>query len=563
MTSIPCVRQAAAPSGVGDRRWRGAIRFPRRLVSVTPLLFSLLACSPAGEVGARGHAEAEAQEPVGITVFTDQVLLFLEFPPLVRGEPSRMLAHLSVLATGEPVRSGSVVLEAKGAAGQVLRFSADKPARDGLFTPIATIGEAGSYEARLLLDSGQGKDVVPVGTLTVHADAASIPSEAAASIDREVPFLMEQQWKVGLLLHAATTRTLVQRVDAPARIVVPDGARAAVTAPMSGRLCAPDGGDLPRTGDRVEAGQLLGYVEPPLGPADLVQLEVLRLEFDLKSLEIERALAGATARQGFAARELERAQRLLRDGLRTQQQVEQAEQELLLARSELESATAGKQALDRLRQARAQGVGAGAVRLPIRAPIAGVVEAMGHSVGEHVLPEDLLLRLADASAVWVDVQASEFDLQRLGRADRGTLQLDGLPDRPLAVGEGGVGRQLLLGAAVEPVSRTLLVRFLVPNPDGELRPGMVGVMRLASTVHKDAVALPASAVVLEHGQPSAYVMLEGETFQKRELQLGIRDGDFVEVLAGIQPGDRVATRGANAVKLAALSPAAFGPGHVH
>lgn len=113
------------------------------------------------------------------------------------------------------------------------------------------------------------------------------------------------------------------------------------------------------------------------------------------------------------------------------------------------------------------------------------------------------------------------------------------------------------------MSRTLLVRFLVPNPDGELRPGMVGVMRLASTVHKDAVALPASAVVLEHGQPSAYVMLEGETFQKRELQLGIRDGDFVEVLAGIQPGDRVATRGANAVKLAALSPAAFGPGHVH
>jgi len=62
---------------------------------------------------------------------------------------------------------------------------------------------------------------------------------------------------------------------------------------------------------------------------------------------------------------------------------------------------------------------------------------------------------------------------------------------------------------------------------------------------------------------TAYVMLEGELFQRRELELGLRDGDRVEVLQGIAAGERVATRGAWVVKLAALSPASFGAGHAH
>jgi cobalt-zinc-cadmium efflux system membrane fusion protein len=59
------------------------------------------------------------------------------------------------------------------------------------------------------------------------------------------------------------------------------------------------------------------------------------------------------------------------------------------------------------------------------------------------------------------------------------------------------------------------------------------------------------------------VMLEGELFQKRDLELGVKDGAWVEVLRGVEAGERVATRGAYIVKLAALSPASFGAGHAH
>ena len=102
-----------------------------------------------------------------------------------------------------------------------------------------------------------------------------------------------------------------------------------------------------------------------------------------------------------------------------------------------------------------------------------------------------------------------------------------------------------------------------PNPQGLLRVGMFVDVFLETKVAKQAVVIPREAVVLENGLPVAFVLLDGETFQKRNLQLGIRDGDFVEVIAGIAEGERVVTRGAFFVRLALASPASFGEGHAH
>jgi hypothetical protein len=101
------------------------------------------------------------------------------------------------------------------------------------------------------------------------------------------------------------------------------------------------------------------------------------------------------------------------------------------------------------------------------------------------------------------------------------------------------------------------------NRSGEIRPGMFAELHISIGQHAASVVIPSEGVVLDQGLPTAYVMLEGEMFQRRELELGLEDGEWVEVLRGIAPGERVATRGAYVVKLAALSPASFGAGHAH
>jgi multidrug efflux pump subunit AcrA (membrane-fusion protein) len=77
------------------------------------------------------------------------------------------------------------------------------------------------------------------------------------------------------------------------------------------------------------------------------------------------------------------------------------------------------------------------------------------------------------------------------------------------------------------------------------------------------VAIPESAIVDEDGKPAAFVQVSGETFQKRELTLGIRDSGFVQVLAGLAEGERVATKGAYSIKLASISTSIPAHGHAH
>ena len=101
------------------------------------------------------------------------------------------------------------------------------------------------------------------------------------------------------------------------------------------------------------------------------------------------------------------------------------------------------------------------------------------------------------------------------------------------------------------------------NSDAAVRVGMVADLAIATGSVDAAVSIPFEAVVMDQGIPTAYVMLEGELFHERDLELGVRDGDWIEVRRGIEPGERLATRGAYLVRLAALSPASFGAGHAH
>ncbi|MEO8658229.1 MAG: efflux RND transporter periplasmic adaptor subunit, partial [Bryobacteraceae bacterium] len=325
-------------------------------------------------------------------------------------------------------------------------------------------------------------------------------------------------------------------------------------------------------GDRVAAGQVLGFVEPPLAASDLAQLRALDLQYqsldleiDLKALEVSRALNEAEARLAFATKESARIANLRAEGLSTVQQHDQAQQNLAVAKADEQSARTTRESLERLLASRASQVRdreAKTVRLPLVAPIAGVVVSAASVVGESVHPDDELFRLIDTGSVWIEGRISEFDLARVPREPTATLVVAALESRGIDVLRTG-GRMLHIAPIVDASTRTLVIRYQMPNADGLLKAGMLATLLLETSKSSVVVAIPEGAVVLNQGLATVYVMLEGELFQKRELEIGIRDAGYVEVRSGLRSGERVATHGAYAVKLAALSPAAFGPGHAH
>ncbi len=507
--------------------------------------------------------EPHALEPTSTTVFGERLLLFLEYPHLVRGSPARFLAHLSLLANGEPVRTGETTLEIGS-----FRFAVNAPKREGLFVPEGSLPEPGKFPARLIVKSDQAEETLELGEMMVHASEQEASKFAQASAGAEpansVPFLMEQQWKIKLLLAQAGPRALTRSLVVPAEVRTPEGAEAVVTPPVAGRLIAPPKGAMPRSGDAVEVGQLLGFVEPPLGAADLAQLQALQLEFDLKSLEVVRALNEAQARLDYATRERERIAKLREPGLSTVQALDEAERNLTLARSELEGARATQESLDRMRTTRAERAGDStnpALRFPLLSPLRGTLIGVARLQGQSVEPGAELFRILDTTSVWVEGHVSEFDLHLVGSSTTGAATFAALPGVRSLVG--GTQPAFKLLPTIDSVSRSAVLRCEIPSQNGSIKAGMLAELELATARVDAAIAIPLEAIVMEQGLPVAYVMLEGELFQKRDLELGLKDGGFIEVRKGIAAGERVATRGAYIVKLAALSPASFGPGHAH
>jgi multidrug efflux pump subunit AcrA (membrane-fusion protein) len=558
----------------------------------------------SGHAGGHGHGEEDGPAPVVVTLFTQKVELFMEYPQLVKSQEAEFLAHFSVLATGEPVRTGSLAFEATGPDGKVVSQKLDAPKRDGLFVPTLTFAAIGTYKLRLVVNSPQVQETIDVGEIQVHPDAAAAEQAATKAAQPElpnvVPFLMEQQWKIDMLLGQAEKRTLVHRILTPGQVTAPEGASAVISPPVSGRLVAPPNGRIPQLGETVQAGQVVALVEPPLPVTELyqlranqAQLQSLQIEFALRELDLEskamqaeRSLSQAKARLDYAQRVMDRAAELRKGGVSSQQQFDEAEQNLRLAKAELASAEAAQKAYKDWRQRLAKiqtqvtsrpaephlglherpddRASAGSLQLPLVSPISGQIVSVGKKPGEHVeAGKDEVFRIVDSGKVWVRAQIPEADLAGVPSQPTATISFPSLPQILFEIPGQRDGRLVHFSNIVDPETRSVTLIYELPNQAAQLKVGMFADVSLGTTKAEDAVAIPESAVVLDNGRPIAFALIDGENFQRRDLRIGIRDRGFVQVISGIEPGERVAAKGAYAVKLSSLSPAAFGHGHGH
>ncbi len=563
--------------------------------AVCALLAIACGCTPNARAVSAAQLEppeTEVPDPVTVTVFTEKVELFMEYPRLVPGAEARFLAHVTVLATGEPVRTGSLRIELNTSTADPIVLEAPQPTQDGLFIPVGTFGAPGRYEAQVIVESAQATDTIPLAPVVVHADLSA--AFAAAELDESasprdtVPFSLEQQWRVRLRMEQVTRRTLTRRLLTPGEVEAPPHAMAVVSSPLAGRLLSPEAGRLARIGDRVEKGQVLALLEPPLTTADAAQIaaneashgalemELLAREFDIqaRALEIEQTLHQSEARLGFAQRALARIEELRGKDLGTIAEHEAARRDVEIAQRGSEGARAlqesfaqGMRRLEDLRSrsaaVRADAQASGPRRYELVAPISGEVVAAHHVEGEHVENQGAVYRILDLSRVWIAAHVSEFDLAEIGAAPGALLELAAFPEKTFDVLGGMDGRLARIGRIVDPETRTVPLYYDVANPDELLRAGMFADVFLETQQAVDAIAVPSDAIVMDNGRPVAFALVHGEMFQKRMLELGVRDGGYVEVLSGLQEGDRIATDGAYLVNLAAASPASFGEGHAH
>jgi len=258
---------------------------------------------------------------------------------------------------------------------------------------------------------------------------------------------------------------------------------------------------------------------------------IVRLGFDDGSF-VHRGQTIAVLAQGQETAQLTEAQARAREASQQLARLQQLKQRGFATQSSLDAQVAAAG------QARAQAAGARAEigDRVITAPFSGWVSLRNISAGAVVNAGTEIATVSDISSIKLDFAVPETMLSVL----RPGLTIDAVstayPEQPFR------GQIATIDPVIDPNTRAVTVRARLPNPDGKLKPGMLLTVRI-ETAPRMSLSVPELAVVGEGESRFVYVVGPDGTAKRRQVRTGLRQGGRIEVVEGLEPGQKVVTEG--------------------
>ena len=335
-----------------------------------------------------------------------------------------------------------------------------------------------------------------------------------------------------------TTAPISGAVTATGKISVPED-RTAVIGPVNeGRIVKLYAGQ----GSRVRKGQRLAELES----ADIDQAEADYLK---AVADAENANRSAAAELRLAQQTYDRTKLLYEKTVVPGKNLQSAEHDLEVAKANAENNIAGTKAT--LTAARRHLLILGlsdasidalskkpglAATFALNSPIDGIVVERNATIGATVGTDANVFKIIDISRVWIDANVFEKDLPRVRNGQPVKVTTTAFPGTTFS------GKVIFINSVVDPDSRTVKVRTEVPNPDGRLKPDMFANVEIITDVNSAAISVSQSAVLDDEGKTIVFVA-EGNTYKPRQVQVGIKNGDRVEIVDGLKSGDKVVVKG--------------------
>ncbi|HBB69638.1 MAG TPA: efflux RND transporter periplasmic adaptor subunit [Geobacter sulfurreducens] len=194
------------------------------------------------------------------------------------------------------------------------------------------------------------------------------------------------------------------------------------------------------------------------------------------------------------------------------------------------------------------------IKLPVYTPLSGVVIEKIAIEGQYVNMGDPLFTIADLSTVWVEAEIYESDVSFVKVGQRVEVTSASWPGKTFA------GRISLVYPFLDPKTRTIKARIELSNPGLKLKPDMF-VNAAIKMPLGSAVVVPAAAVMDTGTRQVVWVQVKEGTFQPRDVKVGARVGDEVQVLSGLTAGEVIASSGAYLIDSESQLRGGSGTGH--
>lgn len=177
----------------------------------------------------------------------------------------------------------------------------------------------------------------------------------------------------------------------------------------------------------------------------------------------------------------------------------------------------------------------------IRAPISGVISRRDVQLGTHVEAGAPVFRITETSKLVAYLHIPQVELGRVRTGDEATIRVDAMPGQEFRA------TLARISPTIDTRNGTFRATVYIENPEGVLAPGMFSRFSIACEKHAAALVVPRHAVIREDDEHVVYVVENGAA-SRRAVMVGIESGGVIEILEGLDAGDRVAVTGQNSLR---------------
>lgn len=497
----------------------------KNILPLAFILITLISCSPKPVID--GNEDENGLEPLVYTLYTEKTELFVEFNPLIVGQECRFAAHFTELGESfKALAEGSITLTAN-VGGKEVSVTASEPQVPGIFRLRLTPDTPGNATLTFDIKAKTYTDQVIIENVKVYTDEkAAIENQSEESNSTDITYLKEQAWKVEFANVPVVKTTFNNIIKASGQILAAPGDEIVVSSNSRGIVLFT--GNRTIIGSEVKAGTGIFTISGG----------------ELTEGNINVAYNEARATFEKAQADYLRSSELVKDKIISQK-------DFLQAKLDFENAQINFNTVSKNYTSKGQGVVANT---------SGFIKHIYVKEGQYVEKGSPLAIISRNRKLILQANVSQKYFRSLPAITSANfispIDSDVYETRDLN------GRIISYGRSASVDAPFVPVTFEIDN-SGKLIPGSVVEVYLKSDSIPDALVVPVSALIEEQGKFFVYVQTGGESFQKREVEIGASDAMNVQILSGISEGERVVIKGGYQIKLSSAAGVLPAHGHEH
>jgi membrane fusion protein, heavy metal efflux system len=366
--------------------------------------------------------------------------------------------------------------------------------------------------------------------LVQHAKSTEAAHPAKVELPRYVPTAAE--W-ASLTVEPVSERVFRAEHVTEGKIAVNEESSTPIFSSYAGRVIKL----LVKPSDMVERGQPLLVIEA----ADTVQglndfvaalgaLNTARSKFNLAQI-VEKRANDLYAGKAVPLKDWQQSQA---DLTTAQNDLRSAETALEAAHNRLRILGRSEEQISAFQQTRQM-----SADTPIYSPISGTVIQRKVGPGQFINngASDPVFVIGDLSTVWLTAFVRETEAAGVAVGQEITFSLLALPDSEFKA------RINYVSAAIDPSTRRLLVRATIDNKDGLFKPEMFANVTIYAGGDRPSIGVPKQALIYEGDRVRLWVVHDDKSIELRKIEIGLTNGDLVEVRANLKAGEKIVTRG--------------------